>query len=186
MKPSRVLILAILVLLAAACVSQAVAADITGFVGGLRPGKLNLQGTLSTLDSSPVYGFRLGLDFLPFLGHEHTIGFSSGYLVPSSVSAFTDAKGFVYNSNLILHAKVGRVVPFATAGVGLIHQYGSPELHIGTKFAVNYGGGLKFPRLLGPLGLRFDVRGYTAIGIEGSQSLNMIEVTGGVLLSFGK
>lgn len=166
--------------------SQAFGADITGFVGGIKPGKVNLGGVVSAFDSSPVYGFRIGLDFLPFLGHEHTLGFSSGYLVPTSVSAFTDAKGFVYNSNLILQARIGRVVPFATAGVGLIHQYGAPGLDVGTKFAVNYGGGLKFPRLLGPIGLRFDVRGYTATSFLGSENLNMLEVTGGVLISFGK
>jgi len=77
------------------------------------------------------------------------------------------------------------VVPFVTAGVGLIHQYGAPSLEVGTKFAINYGGGLKIPRLLGPLGVRFDVRGYTATGLN-SGRLNMLEVTGGVLLSFGK
>ena len=73
----------------------------------------------------------------------------------------------------------------ATGGVGLIHQYGSPDLPVGTKFAVNYGGGLKFPRLVGPLGLRFDARGYTAVDTSGS-SLNMLEVTAGVLLSIGR
>jgi len=186
MKLSPGRCLGILVFLALLCSSQAAAADITGFVGYLKPGKLNVQGTITALDGSPVYGFRLGLDFLPFLGHEHTIGFSSGYLVPTSVNAFTDAKGFVYNSNLVLHVKAGRVVPFATAGLGLIHQYGSPDLNLGTKFAVNYGGGLKFPKLAGPLGVRVDVRGYTAVGLPGSQKLNIIEVTGGVLLTFGK
>ena len=165
--------------------ANASAADLTGFVGGIKPGRLNIQGVSTAFDSSPVYGFRLGLDFLPFLGHEHTIGFSSGFLVPTGVSAFTNANGFVYNSNVLLHVKVGRVVPFVTAGLGLIHQYGSPNLQTGTKFAVNYGGGMKFPKLLGPLGLRFDVRGYTATGFT-SGSLNMIEVSGGVLLSLGK
>ncbi len=178
--------LCVLVFLSLLCASQAFGADITGFVGGIKPGKINVAGVTSAFDSSPVYGFRIGLDFLPFLGHEHTIGFSSGYLVPTGVSAFTNAKGFVYNSNLVLHVKVGGVVPFATAGLGLIHQYGSPGLEVGTKFAVNYGGGLKFPRLFGPIGLRFDVRGYTATSFLGSENLNMLEVTGGVLLSFGK
>ncbi len=182
-RPARlIVVLSFLLLL---CASQVMAADISGYVGYLKPGKLNVQGTLSALDGSPVYGFRLGMDFLPFLGHEHTIGFSSGFLVPSSVSAFTNAKGFVYNSNLVLHVKAGGIVPFATAGLGLIHQYGAPSLDVGTKFAVNYGGGVKFPRLAGPFGVRFDVRGYTATGLFGSK-LNMIEVTGAVVLSFGK
>ncbi len=185
MRLSRIGLPGALVLTLLLFASSSSAADITGFVGGLKPGKLTVQNATTAFDSSPVYGFRLGFDFLPFLGHEHTIGFSSGYLVPTSVSAFTDASGFVYNSNLILHVPVGRVVPFVTAGLGLIHQYGAPSLNIGTRFAVNYGGGLKFPKLLGPLGVRFDVRGYTATGFSGS-NLNMLEVTGGVLLSFGK
>jgi hypothetical protein len=174
-----------LVFLVLVSASQAPCADITGFVGGVKPGKVNVQGAIAAFDSSPVYGFRLGLNFLPFLSHEHTLGFSSGFLVPTAVSAFTDAKGFVYNSNLVLHAKAGSIVPFVTAGLGLIHQYGAPSLHLGTKFAVNYGGGLKFPRIIGPLGVRFDVRGYTATGFSGGK-LNMLEVTGGILLSFGK
>ncbi len=176
----------IVLLLVVLCGTAAEAADITGFVGYVKPGNLTFQGVKSALDGSPVYGFRLGMDFLPFLGHEHTIGFSSGYLVPTSVSAFTDAKGFVYNSNLVLHAKAKSVVPFVTAGIGLIHQYGAPGLDVGTKFAVNYGGGLKFPKVFGPLGFRADVRGYTATGLAGSQSLNMLEVTGGVVLTIGK
>jgi len=39
-------------------------------------------------------------------------------------------------------------------------------------------------RLLGPLGLRFDVRGYTMPDVF-SQSLNLFEVTGGLHFSFG-
>ncbi len=174
-----------LMLLGLLCASQAMGADLTGFVGGIKPGKLSLKGVSTALDSSPVYGFRLAFGILPFLGHEHTFGFSSGYLVPSNLSAITSAKGFVYNSNLILNAKVGGAVPFVTAGIGLIHQYGAPNLQVGTRFAFNYGGGIKFPKLLGPLGVRFDARGYTATGLDAG-SVNMFEVTGGVLLSFGK
>jgi hypothetical protein len=185
MKLSRAALLAAVTLSGFFCALPAAAADFTGYVGGIKPGSLTFQGVSTALDSSPVYGFRFKLDFLPYLGHEHSFGFSSGYLVPSSVSAFTNPKGFVYNSNLILGVKIGRAVPFVTAGIGLIHQYGAPALEVGTKFAVNYGGGLNFPRLLGPLGLRFDVRGYTATGLN-SGNLSMLEVTGGILLSFGR
>jgi len=172
---------ALLVLFAA----RSVAADLSAFVGGIMPGKpTSLQGVKVALDKSPVFGFRLATNFVPMLGMEHTLGFSSDYLFPSNISTITSAKGFVYNSNLIINVPAGRIVPFVTAGVGLIHQYGSPNLPVGTKFAFNYGGGLKFPKLFGVLGLRLDARGYTATGIF-SQHLNMFEVTGGVLLSFG-
>jgi hypothetical protein len=83
---------------------------------------------------------------------------------------------------MIIDIPVHRVVPYLTAGVGLIHQYGDSDLPVGTKFALNYGGGLKLPRLAGPLGLRFDLRGYRAGAFSGS--LNLFEVSGGILVSF--
>ncbi len=162
----------------------AAAMDLTVFAGGVKPGKLDVGGIKTALDGSPVYGFRLGFPIVPMLGHEHTIAFSSDYLFPSKASDIADAKGFVYNANLIFSIPVGKAVPYVTAGAGLIHQYGSPDLPVGTRFAVNYGGGLKLPRLAGPLGLRFDARGYTAVGTSGS-SLNMLEVSAGVLFSIG-
>jgi hypothetical protein len=165
------------------------AADLTAFVGGIKPGKLSANGIRTALDSSPVFGFRLGTNFVPMLGMEHTLAFSSDYLFPHNVSAIKNPKGFVFNSNLIFNLPVGTAVPYVTAGVGLIHQYGNDSLpegtSVGTKFAVNYGGGIKFPRLFGPFGLRFDARGYTATGVF-SNRLNMLEVSGGLLLSFGK
>ena len=161
------------------------AADLTGYVGAVMPGKLAYSNlTDAGLGRSPIFGLRLGLNFVPRLGMEHTLAFSSDYLFPRNLSSVTQAKGFVYNGNLIVNIPVGRTVPYVTAGLGLIHQYGSPVEPVGTKFAVNYGGGMKFPRLWGPFGLRFDARGYTATGIL-STRLNMFEVSGGVLISFG-
>jgi hypothetical protein len=117
---------------------------------------------------------------------EHTLAFSSDYLFPSNVSDIGKAKGVIYNSNLIFNfpLKIRNAVPYITAGAGFIHQYGDANMPVGTRFALNYGGGLKFPHLAGPFGLRFDMRGYSA-GVF-SNRLNMFEVTGGILFSFGK
>ena len=158
------------------------ASDFTFFVGGVKPGSINYHNVKTSLDGSPVYGFRLGTNFVPFLGMEHTVAFSSDYLFPHNVSAIKEAKGFVYSGNLIVNVPAGSVVPYFTAGIGLIHQYGDQDLPVGNKFAFNYGGGLKFPRLAGPVGLRFDMRGYRAGNV--SNKLNMLEVSGGVMLSF--
>ena len=164
---------------------RAEAAEITAYAGGVNPGSLSINGVETALESGPIYGFRLRTDFVPHFGMEHTLGFSGDYLFPTNISAVTDAKGFVFNSNLILDLPMRNLVPYVTAGVGLVHQYGSENLPLGTQFAFNYGGGLKFPRLIGPLGLRVDARGYTATGIS-STNLNMFEVSGGVLFSFGR
>jgi hypothetical protein len=166
-------------------VFSAYAADLTLFVGGLKPGKLSQQGAEIPLDSGPVYGVRAAMNFVPMLGMEHTLGFSGDFLFPSKSTAITDAKGFIYSGNLIINIPAGHTVPYVTAGVGMLRQYGSTSLPLGTKFAFNYGGGLKFPRLFGPLGLRFDVRGYSTSNVI-SNKLNMLEVTGGLLISLGK
>ncbi len=160
------------------------ATDLTFFVGGVKPGSISYNNVRTSLDSSPVWGFRFASNFVPYFGMEHTLAFSSDYLFPSGISSIKNAKGFVYNSNLIFNLPVGNVVPYITAGAGLLHQYGDESMPVGTKFAFNYGGGLKFPHLLGPLGARLDLRGYRAGAF--SNTLNIFEASGGVLLSFGK
>ncbi len=160
------------------------AADLTFFVGGANPGSVNFHDVKTSLDSSPIFGLRVATNIVPFFGMEHTLAFSSDYLFPHNFSAVKDANGFVYNSNLIFNIPVGKVVPYLTAGAGLVHQYGASDLPVGTRFAFNYGGGLKFPHLAGPLGLRFDMRGYRVGTV--SNKLNILEVSGGILISFGK
>jgi len=183
MKSLRVLRLLPVFTAMLAATTAVQAADLTLFVGGAKPGKLNRSGITTVLDSGPIFGARLSTNFVPFFGMEHTLAFSSDYLFPRGVASVTEAKGFVYSANLIINIPVGKTVPYATAGLGLIHQYGSRDLPIGTSFAVNYGGGLKIPKLIGPLGLRFDARGYTAPRVF-STTLNILEITGGILIGF--
>jgi hypothetical protein len=175
-----VLVIAVVLLLAASLP----AGDLTFFVGGLNAGAISYKDVKTSLDKSPVYGFRFATTIVPNFGLEHTLGFSSDYLFPHSISAIKDAKGFVYSSNLILNMPAGKVVPYLTAGAGLLHQYGDRDMPVGTRFAFNYGGGLKLTRLIGQLGLRFDMRGYRVGTV--SNKLNILEVTGGVLISLGK
>jgi hypothetical protein len=61
-------------------------------------------------------------------------------------------------------------------------SWGSGPSDIGSKFALNYGGGIKV-RPKGPIGVRFDGRNYTVFGVQ-SQKLNMFEVSVGLLFSF--
>jgi len=173
--------------------SGAYAADFTFFVGGAIPGKLTADRILAAgqtfqeLKNGPVFGFRLNTNFVPMIGLEHTLGFSTDYLTPQVVLNPGSSRGFIYSTNLLINLPVGGAVPYATAGVGLIRQYGSSNPPIGTRFAFNYGGGLKFPRLVGALGLRLDVRGYRAAsigGISSTNGFNIIEASGGLLLSF--
>jgi hypothetical protein len=54
---------------------------------------------------------------------------------------------------------------------------------VGTKLSVNYGGGVKFPKLFGPAGLRFDARGRSALRVF-SRAVNLFEFSGGLMFSF--
>ena len=74
------------------------------------------------------------------------------------------------------------VKPYVTAGLGTIVSWGSGHSDLGTKFAVNYGGGLKI-RPAGPVGVRIDARAYSVFGVQ-IQTLKMGEVTVGVLFAF--
>ena len=160
------------------------AADVTFYVGGINPGSIEYRGEQVSLDGSPVFGFRIGTDFVPFFGIEHTVAFSSDFLFPRNVEGVSDSKGFLFNSNLLFSLPTGKVVPYLTAGIGLVHQYGSSDLPVGTDPAFNYGGGVKVPRIKGPLGLRFDVRGYR-VGFV-TDTVNMLEVSGGIIISTGR
>lgn len=171
----------ILTVLVFALPSQA--ADVTFFIGGIHPGSIEKGDTKVPLEGGPVFGFRLASDFVPHFGMEHTIAFSSDFLFPEGAENVSDAKGFLYNSNLLISLPAGRVQPYLTAGVGLIHQWGSSNLPVGTKPAFNYGGGIKVPDVWGPLGLKFDIRAYRAGFV--TDSVNMIEMSGGVVISIG-
>ena len=155
----------------------------SAFLGGVFPGNGSVNGVPTSLDRGPIFGVRLCTGFAVFLKLEHTIAFSNDFLFPHDVPGVASARGILFNSNLLANIPVGKAVPYVTAGLGLIHQYGSDNLPVGTKFAVNYGGGLKFPKLFGPVGLRIDARGYTATRVF-SHSVNMFELSGGVLFSF--
>jgi len=172
----RVVLLTLAVLLF--WIPRARAQDITIFIGGAVPGSISVGNITTKLDNGHIWGFRLSTSIVPLLGIEHTVAFSSDFLFPKNASDIKDAKGFVYNSNVILNIALGKLAPYGTIGIGLIRQYGSPELPVGTKFAVNYGGGLKARKLLGPLGFRFDARGYSVKG------LNVFEFSAGLLISW--
>ncbi len=159
------------------------AQDLTVFVGGLLPGSVKTNDLPTSLDNSPVYGVRVSNGFAAWLKLEYTFAFSNDLLFPSGASDVTGARGVIVNANLLVNIPVGRIVPYVTAGVGLISQFGSDNLPVGTKFAGNYGGGIKLPKLAGPIGIRIDGRGYTATRVF-SRALNMFELSGGLLVTF--
>ena len=154
--------------------------EVTLFAGGQFPGKINLQnagsGASQILDDPSnvgVFGVRYG--HVKYFGHEQTLAYTPNFLDSNS-------KSIILNSNLVVQIPFPAFRVYATAGPGTVIAWGNGVSDVGSKFAINYGGGVKV-KPSGPVGLRFDARGYSIFSIQ-SQTLKMFEVTGGLYISF--
>ena len=176
MKKSSLQAVVLCLFVSGMCSEEISAADITLFTGIQNPGKLTIDNVVRDTKLGGVFGARFSRGQV--IGFEQTLAYSPKFLE-------SGRQAFNAQSNLHVGIPAGRVVPYATAGIGFISTFGD-ELNfgdIGTKFTVNYGGGIKFKNLAGPLGLRFDVRGYSVPDVF-SQTLNFVEGSVGLLLSF--
>jgi len=176
MKRSSLQAVVLFLFLGGICSRECLAADLTLFTGVQNPGKLTIDNVVRDTKLGGVFGARFSGGQV--IGFEQTLAFSPNFLESSR-------RAFSTQSNLLIGIPAGRVVPYATAGVGSITSFGDSLnfSDIGTKFAFNYGGGIKFRNLAGPLGVRIDVRGYSVPGVF-SQTLNFVEGSIGLLFSF--
>ena len=189
-----------------ACILAAIPAyadsDLTIFGAAQHQGKLTLQSatqtatTTSNFDPTTFGVFGVRYSHGKIIGGEHTLAYA-----PNFISS--NGKAFIYNSDLLLQAPLPKIRPYGTVGLGWIFTWskddsGRPAIgDIGNKFAINYGGGVKvFPA--GPVGVRFDIRGYTLPSVKfnlpaslatqtvqtQSQSVNFIEYGFGVVFKF--
>jgi hypothetical protein len=155
------------------------AGDVTLFGGLQHPGKITLRSSVSnavTQFQNPinvgVFGIRVGHGTV--WGGEHTLAFTPNFLD-------SESKAVIYNSNLRIQAPTPVVKPYVTAGLGSLFTSGQGITDLGAKFAVNYGGGVKF--MAGRVGVGVDARGYSVPSIQ-SQTLNLFEVSLGVVFGF--
>ncbi len=164
------------------------AGDLTLSAGYLNPGNLSLSNAFNPVivfRGTSVYGASFEADFHSILGVEEAVSFSPRLFSSNLIPDETNVRGFLYNSNLVLNAPLGHLVPYATVGMGFMKPWGTGFKPFGTRFAFNYGGGIKLRRLMGPIGLRFEVRGYSIPDVS-SQTLNILEASGGITISIGR
>jgi len=111
-------------------------------------------------DDGDIFGLRLGYNFNPYIGMDWNIGYSSA----TYEAILFDDLGDVYSEDettglfltdldLVLHLLKGPVVPFLTAGGGIIGTVDQ------TTFAFNYGGGVKI-FITDTIAIRLDYREY--------------------------
>src|SRR5690606_33454297 len=121
-----------------------------------------------------LFGLRVNRSNAP-LALEHTFAYSPRFIE-------TESSALIYNTNLLLQTPVSGIQPFATAGIGVVSTWGGGPGDIGSKFQVNYGGGIKL-RIFGLAGLRVDVRGYSIRDVY-EESLHVFESSVGLLFAF--
>jgi hypothetical protein len=155
-------------------------ADLTLFGGVQHSGKITFQDSLSAVitqvrnpGNAGVFGLRIGQGGV--WGSEHTLAYSAHFLDGN-------AKAVIYNSNVRIQVPTPVVKPYVTAGLGGIFTTQTDTVLTGSKFAANYGGGVKV-QFAGPFGASIDVRGYTIPGVQ-SQTVNLTEVSLGVFVAF--
>jgi len=163
--------------------APAFASDLTLFGGYQRQGKVTLNtaaasgGTVTQIAKDPFGVGSFGIRFRSsgIWGHEETFEYSRHFID-------TNSRAVNLSSNLLLTATIPKVKPYVTAGLGTFIVAGSGITDIGSKFAYNYGGGVKLlPE--GPVGVRGDIRGYTLTGVQGHR-MNIFEVTLGAVFHF--
>src|ERR1041385_3320214 len=136
-----------------AAVPAFAASEFTIFGAAQHQGKLTLQSatqtatTTSNLNPRTFGVFGLRYSHGSVIGGEHTLAYAPNFLV-------SGGHALIYNSDLLIQAPLPKVTPYGTAGLGAIFTWadsGNTLGDIGTKFAVNYGGGVKiYPA--GPVG----------------------------------
>jgi hypothetical protein len=189
MKISKIWLSAAVVLFTS---STLLAGEFVLYGGAQKPGTL----TWSEATDAPSdlfdgeFGGTIGARFSAgrVIGFEQNVSYTPKF-------GKSGVRAFQTDSNLLIQAP-GKVVPYATAGIGIITTWGQelpsdldPEdiaafaFNIGTKFSVNYGGGIKVRRLLGPVGISFDVRGYT-IPDAHNATLHIIQTSAGLAVNW--
>jgi hypothetical protein len=189
MKVSTILLCSVFLLLT---VPSIYAGEAVLYAGFQNPGKLtfdyasDIPGDLLEGGYGGTFGARFSGGRI--IGFEQNISFSPRF-------ARSGVRAFQSDSNLLLQAP-GKIVPYATAGLGYIVTWGQDEpdefdpvdiahfaFSMGNDFTFNYGGGIKLRRLLGPMGFNVDVRGYT-IPSARDGSLSFIQMSLGAVFTW--
>lgn len=156
------------------------ASELSLVAGGAALEDLKLEDSVTLFKHPTLFGARYEKDFLLLLGFENNLVVSRNMLSPKGSGG---EQAIYYTGNFVVNFPVDRIVPNVVIGLGALYRFGSERPDVGTSFLTNWGGGVKFRNLIGPLGARID---YRRIGIRGveRQTITEQEITAGLLFSF--
>ncbi|MDA2927603.1 hypothetical protein MYX78_10320 [Acidobacteria bacterium AH-259-G07] len=132
------------------------------------------------LNNFNVFGARFEKDFFVILGFENTLAVSANSVL---TTAGEDDGGLYYTSNLVVNLPIRRMLTFFTWGLGVSHKFGDSFPDVGSRFATNFGTGVKLRRLAGPIGLRMDYRRFTIHSVL-DENVNTNEVSVGIIFTY--
>jgi hypothetical protein len=183
--------------------------EISPYAGGFWPTE-TLGG--EDFKNDGLYGVRIGGFVTDRVVLDGNVAYTSQFEYPGSDSG---SRAWLWDTNATLHFFPSSInlSPFLTAGLGGLTatldnggsifflysddggflEVGDPEpgvrvveLESGdTFFGFTYGGGVKANKLVGPVGLRFDLRGRTLPNFFG-EDLSWLESTLGLTISWGE
>jgi hypothetical protein len=155
------------------------------------------MNTGQRISSDGIYGVKGGV----FVGENAQVEGSFGYMNhfemrQPAAPIIAPVRGFLYDVNAAYNFGQrqflnARIAPFVSAGVGGLttHTPRATALSIvdgsDTFFTLNYGTGVKFLNVAGPMGFRVDVRGRTLPNFYG-ETTTWFEPTAGLTFSWGE
>lgn len=157
------------------------ASDLSGFVAWNDSGDLSTATSRIDVENYSTLGLRYEKTFLAIFGFENTLAYTREIMVPGGATDEDD--GLYYTGAFVLNIPVGRLVPNFAYGLGFLHRFGDSFPDTGTSFMTNWGVGIKFRELAGPVGLRFDYRRLKLYDVL-DDNFNTQELSAGVVLTF--
>lgn len=154
------------------------------------------------LKSDGIYGLKGGVFLDEHVQLEGSFGYLNHFeLKAPTLSSNTATRGFLYDLNAAYNFGErqflnSRISPFLSVGAGGLTAHvpnaSAVVLNTGkamqggdTFLTVNYGAGVKFLNVAGPMGFRVDVRGRTLPNFFG-ETTTWFEPTAGLTFSWGE
>ncbi len=168
--------------------------EVNPYAGGLlAPSSVDIGTSSFDLKEEGLYGIRASFFPTENVEIEGNFGYINHFEFEKSDP---ESRGYLWEASGSYRFDLeGIIKPFVIVGIGGITasvdedepgflNAPTPVFEGGdTFFTFSYGGGLKTPRLWGPLGLRGDIRGRTIPNLHG-EALTWLELTGGLTFTF--
>jgi len=168
--------------------------EVNPYAGGLlAPSSVDIGTSSFDLKEEGLYGIRASFFPTENIEVEGNFGYINHFEFEESDP---ESRGYLWEGSASYRFDLeGIIKPFVIVGIGGITasvdedepgflNAPTPVFQDGdTFFTLSYGGGLKTPRLWGPLGLRGDIRGRTIPNLLG-EGVTWLELTGGLTFTF--